>query len=97
MKKLSLSLLAAGAGYLVWRKYTEDNAERDLWAEVTDTFDAPALQAGGWGFESPWLHHRHDHEDPVRSWTGSSCVRPRRARRRGCVPPPCAAAVPACS
>jgi hypothetical protein len=27
-----------GIGYAVWRKYTEDNAERDLWSEVTDTF-----------------------------------------------------------
>ncbi|WP_241744436.1 DLW-39 family protein [Cellulosimicrobium arenosum] len=39
MKKLLVLLLAAGAGYLVWRKYQEDNAERDLWAEVTDTFE----------------------------------------------------------
>ena len=39
MKKFLVLLLAAGAGYLLWRKYTEDNAERDLWAEVTDTFE----------------------------------------------------------
>ncbi|MFC8922820.1 DLW-39 family protein [Cellulosimicrobium sp. NPDC057127] len=39
MKKLVVLLLAAGAGYLVWRKYSEDAAERDLWAEVTDTFE----------------------------------------------------------
>ena len=39
MKKLLVLLLAAGAGYLLWRKYTEDNAERDLWAEVTDTLE----------------------------------------------------------
>ncbi|WP_222843916.1 DLW-39 family protein [Cellulosimicrobium sp. CUA-896] len=39
MKKLVVLILAAGAGYLVWRKYSEDSAERDLWAEVTDTFE----------------------------------------------------------
>ena len=39
MKKLLVLLLAAGAGYLLWRKYTEDNDERVLWAEVTDTFE----------------------------------------------------------
>ncbi|ROS75555.1 DLW-39 family protein [Cellulomonas sp. PhB143] len=39
MKKLLLVLLAAGAGYLVWRKYNESADERDLWAEVTDTFE----------------------------------------------------------
>jgi hypothetical protein len=39
MKKILVLLLAAGAGYVLWRKYAEDNAERDLWAEVTDTFE----------------------------------------------------------
>ncbi|WP_265522449.1 DLW-39 family protein [Oerskovia flava] len=39
MKKLLLLLLTAGVGYAIWRKYTEDNSERDLWAEVTDTFE----------------------------------------------------------
>lgn len=39
MKKLLILALAAGAGYLVWRKYQEDASERDLWAEVTDTFE----------------------------------------------------------
>jgi hypothetical protein len=39
MKKLVVLLLAAAAGYVVWRKYSEDSAERDLWAEVTDTFE----------------------------------------------------------
>ncbi|ACZ29050.1 hypothetical protein Xcel_0009 [Xylanimonas cellulosilytica DSM 15894] len=39
MKKLIVLLIAAAAGYAVWRKYTEGNAERDLWSEVTDTLD----------------------------------------------------------
>lgn len=39
MKKFVILLLAAGAGYLVWRKVSEDSSERDLWAEVTDTFE----------------------------------------------------------
>ena len=39
MKKLLLVLTAAGVGYLVWRKLEEDREERDLWAEVTDTFE----------------------------------------------------------
>ncbi|WP_216093382.1 DLW-39 family protein [Cellulosimicrobium cellulans] len=39
MKKLVILLLAAAAGFFVWRKYSEDAAERDLWAEVTDTFE----------------------------------------------------------
>ena len=39
MKKLILLLIAAAAGYVVWRKYTEGTAERDLWSEVTDTLD----------------------------------------------------------
>lgn len=38
MKKLLFTLAVAGIGYAVWRKHTEDNAERDLWSEVTDTF-----------------------------------------------------------
>lgn len=39
MKKLLMIALAAGIGYVVWRKYTENAEERDLWAEVTDTFE----------------------------------------------------------
>ncbi|WP_242496430.1 DLW-39 family protein [Xylanimonas protaetiae] len=39
MKKLILLLLAAAAGYAVWKKYTEGTTERDLWSEVTDTLD----------------------------------------------------------
>ena len=39
MKKFLVLVLAAAAAYVVWRKYSEDSAERDLWAEVTDTFE----------------------------------------------------------
>ncbi|WP_220457988.1 MULTISPECIES: DLW-39 family protein [Actinotalea] len=39
MKKLLIALLAAAAGYLVWRTYAEDRDERDLWTEVTDELD----------------------------------------------------------
>lgn len=39
MKKLLVLLMAAGVGYVIWRKYTEDAAERDLWSEVTDSFE----------------------------------------------------------
>ncbi|WP_218926027.1 DLW-39 family protein [Xylanimonas oleitrophica] len=37
MKKLFLLLIALGAGYVVWRRVSEGNAERDLWSEVTDS------------------------------------------------------------
>ena len=36
MKKLLVVLLAAGAGYLVWRNYASQEADRELWAEVTE-------------------------------------------------------------
>ncbi|PPK93900.1 hypothetical protein CLV92_109178 [Kineococcus xinjiangensis] len=36
MKKVLLLALAAG-GILVWRRRASDRAERDLWAEATDT------------------------------------------------------------
>ncbi|MFC8796213.1 DLW-39 family protein [Promicromonospora sp. NPDC057138] len=39
MKKLLIVLLAAGAGYVLWRKFNEDAAGRDLWSEVTDSID----------------------------------------------------------
>ena len=39
MKKLLVVLLAAGAGYILWRKLSEDAAGRDLWSEVTDSID----------------------------------------------------------
>ncbi|WP_211373996.1 DLW-39 family protein [Cellulomonas fimi] len=38
MKKLLLILSVAVGGYLLWRRI-EDRDERDLWAEVTDTFE----------------------------------------------------------
>ena len=36
MKKLLVAALVAAAGYAIWRAYTEDRDERDLWTEVTD-------------------------------------------------------------
>jgi hypothetical protein len=39
VKKLLVVLLAAGAGYVLWRKLSEDAAGRDLWSEVTDSID----------------------------------------------------------
>jgi len=39
MKKLLLLLIAAGVGVIVWRKVSGDDGARDLWAEVTDTFE----------------------------------------------------------
>ncbi|MCL3860766.1 DLW-39 family protein [Actinotalea sp. K2] len=39
MKKLLIALLAGAAGYVLWRTYAEDRDERDLWAEVTDSFE----------------------------------------------------------
>ncbi|MGO1316371.1 MAG: DLW-39 family protein [Cellulomonadaceae bacterium] len=39
MKKFVLLVLALAAGYVIWRKVSEDSAERDLWAEVTESFE----------------------------------------------------------
>jgi hypothetical protein len=39
MKKLLLLVAVAAAGFFVWQKVTQDRDERDLWAEVTDTFE----------------------------------------------------------
>jgi len=39
MKKLLLLVALAAAGFVVWQKYAQDRDERDLWAEVTDTFE----------------------------------------------------------
>ncbi|WP_460701427.1 DLW-39 family protein [Myceligenerans halotolerans] len=39
VKKLLVLILAAGAGYVLWRKLNEDAEGRDLWSEVTDTVE----------------------------------------------------------
>ncbi len=36
MKKFLVALLLLGAGYVLWRRYAEEQDERDLWTEVTD-------------------------------------------------------------
>ena len=36
MRKLLVAVAAAAAGYAVWRRYTQERDERDLWTEVTD-------------------------------------------------------------
>ena len=38
MKKALLLATAAIAGYVAWIKVRQDREERDLWAEVTDSF-----------------------------------------------------------
>ncbi len=39
MKKVLILALVATAGYAAWRKYAEETARRDVWSEVTDTFE----------------------------------------------------------
>ena len=39
MKKLLLVAAVAAVGYYAWRKYTEESAGKDLWAEVADTIE----------------------------------------------------------
>ncbi|GAA2721118.1 DLW-39 family protein [Cellulomonas aerilata] len=39
MKKVLLLMLTAAGGYLAWRRVSEDRADRDLWAEITDTVE----------------------------------------------------------
>ncbi|MCR6492812.1 DLW-39 family protein [Cellulomonas sp. P24] len=39
MKKVLILLALAGAGYVVWKRYADETDSRDLWAEVTDTFE----------------------------------------------------------
>jgi hypothetical protein len=39
MKKLLLLLVLAAVGYVVYQKVAQDRDERDLWSEVTDTFE----------------------------------------------------------
>ena len=36
MKKLLSFLVIAGGLAIAWKKFNEANADRDLWAEVTD-------------------------------------------------------------
>lgn len=36
VKKLVVTLIAAGGAFAVWRKMDADRAEQDLWAEATD-------------------------------------------------------------
>jgi hypothetical protein len=36
VKKLLIVLVAAAAGFAVWRKLESDRAEQSLWAEATD-------------------------------------------------------------
>jgi hypothetical protein len=36
MKRLLFALIVGGIGYVLWRMYTEEQRERDLWTEVTD-------------------------------------------------------------
>lgn len=38
MKKILGLAALAGAGYAVWSKVKADREERELWAEVTDSF-----------------------------------------------------------
>lgn len=36
MKKFLVAALLAGVGYVVYRAYTEEMDDRELWTEVTD-------------------------------------------------------------
>ncbi len=38
MKKLIVLVVAAAAGFLVWKKLQDDKAEQDLWTEATAEF-----------------------------------------------------------
>jgi hypothetical protein len=39
MKRVLLLMLGAAGALLVWRRVSEDRADRDLWAEITDTVE----------------------------------------------------------
>ncbi|GHG48879.1 hypothetical protein GCM10011331_10980 [Flavimobilis marinus] len=39
MKRLILAVLAAVAGSLLWRRFSQHAADRQLWADVTDSFE----------------------------------------------------------
>lgn len=42
MKKLFVLAVAAFAGWILWSKVQQERADRELWAEVTDSFgEAP--------------------------------------------------------
>jgi hypothetical protein len=43
VKKLLVLLIAAAAGYAVYRKIANDRAEQDLWNEAVSDLDAPVL------------------------------------------------------
>ena len=45
MKKALMLAAAALAGYAVWTKVQQDREERDLWAEVTDSFGENSFAA----------------------------------------------------
>ena len=38
MKKLVILAVAAAAGFLVWKKMQDDQAEQDLWTEATNEY-----------------------------------------------------------
>jgi hypothetical protein len=39
VKKVLLLIVTAAGAFLVWRRVSEDRADRDLWAEITDTVE----------------------------------------------------------
>jgi len=39
MKKLLVALLGVGVGYVLYRRYAQEQDERDLWTEVTDDIE----------------------------------------------------------
>ena len=38
MKKLLVLAVAAAAGFMIWKKLQDDQAEQDLWTEATNEF-----------------------------------------------------------
>ena len=38
VKKLVILAVAAAAGFLVWKKMQDDQAEQDLWTEATNDY-----------------------------------------------------------
>ena len=43
MKKLLVLIVAAAAGFAVYRKIANDRAEQDLWNEAVADLDAPVV------------------------------------------------------